>query len=171
MITIRLAQETDAKNLAALAMHVWLHTYAYNGIRTLISDYVFTEFTEEKFRQLIVASDQCILVAEVKEHLVGYARLNFNAARGDVPHTTTELATLYVQEHFTRQQIGSKRLAACAQHAQQLCGNAAFWLMVNHQNERAIDFYQKLGYTHYGVSFFELGDEHHKNFILAKEPE
>ena len=167
MPTIRLAQPADAKNLAALAIQVWLHTYAYNGIRSLLSDYVFTEFTEEKFLQLIAAPDQCILVAEVNAHLVGYARLHFGAARSDVLHTSTELATLYVQEHFTRRQIGTALLAACAQQASQRCDNPAFWLTVNHQNTRAISFYEKLGYAKCGTFFFELGDERHENFVLA----
>jgi diamine N-acetyltransferase len=168
MTTIRLAQQADAKNLAALAIQVWLHTYAFNGISTLLSDYVFAEFTEEKFQQVIAAPDQCILVAEVNAHLVGYARLHFNAKRSDVLHTSTELATLYVQEHFTRREIGTALLAACAQHAQQQCGNPEFWLKVNHQNTRAISFYKKGGYTQHGIFFFELGDERHQNFVLAK---
>ena len=167
MTTIRLAQQADAKNLAALAIQVWLHTYALNGISTLLSDYVFAEFTEEKFQQLIAAPDKCILVAEVDAHLVGYARLNFNAARSDVSHTSTELATLYVQEHFTRRQIGTALLAACAQQARRRCGNPAFWLTVNHRNTRAITFYKKAGYTRHGTFFFEIGDERHENFVLA----
>lgn len=167
MTTIRLAQQSDAKNLAALAIQVWLHTYAVDGIRTVVSDYVFAEFTEEKFLQLIAAPDQCILVAEVNAYLVGYARLHFGAARSDVSHTSTELATLYVQEHFTRRQIGTALLAACAQQAQQQCGNPAFWLKVNHQNTRAITFYKKGGYTQHGTFFFEIGDERHENFVLA----
>ena len=171
MPTIRLAQAGDAKNLAALAIQVWLHTYAYNGISTLLSDYVFAEFTEEKFQQMIAAPDQCLLVAEINAHLVGYACLHFNATRSDVLHTSTELATLYVQEHFTRRQVGTTLLAACEQQAQQQCGNPLFWLKVNHQNTRAITFYKKLGYAKYGTFFFALGEQRHENFVLAKAPQ
>jgi ribosomal protein S18 acetylase RimI-like enzyme len=168
MTTIRLALSTDAKNLAALAIQVWLHTYAWKGIRASLSEYVLTEFTEEKFQKIIDAPDQIVIVAEIDKHLVAYAALKFDQAREDVPHTNAELATLYVQEHFTKKNIGSKLLAACAQHAQIRNGNPAFWLKVNHQNTRAINFYRKHGYTQCGTFFFELDGELHENFVLAR---
>ena len=168
MTTIRLAQSKDANNLAALAIQVWLHTYATAGIRSVLSEYVLTEFTEEKFQKIIGAPDQIVIVAEIDRHLVGYALLKFDQTREDVPHTSTELATLYVQEHFTKKNIGSKLLAASAQHAQIRNGNPAFWLKVNHQNARAISFYRKHGYTQCGTFFFALDGELHENFVLAK---
>ncbi len=168
MTTIRLAISTDAKNLAALAIQVWLHTYATEGIRSSLAEYVLTEFTEEKFQKIIDAPDQIVIVAEIDKHLVAYAVLKFEQAREDVPHTSTELTTLYVQERFTKQDIGSKLLAACAQHAQIRNGNPAFWLKVNHQNARAISFYRKHGYSQRGTFYFELDGELHENFILAR---
>ena len=168
MTPIRLAQSKDAKNMAALAIQVWLHTYATEGINTSISDYVLNEFTEEKFQKIIDAPDQIAIVAEIDKNLVAYALLKFDQAREDVPHTSTELATLYVQEHFTRQHIGSQLLAACAQHAQIRNGNPAFWLKVNHQNTGAISFYRKHGYTQCGTFFFELDGGLHENFVLAR---
>lgn len=44
-----LAGPTDAANLAALSIEVWLHTYARDGIRQAFSDYVLREFTAERF--------------------------------------------------------------------------------------------------------------------------
>jgi hypothetical protein len=42
---IRQGQHRDAVNLSALAIQVWLHTYATEGISSLISHYVLSEFT------------------------------------------------------------------------------------------------------------------------------
>ena len=81
MTTIRLAQSKDANNLAALAIQVWLHTYATAGIRSVLSEYVLTEFTEEKFQKIIGAPDQIVIVAEIDRHLVGYVVLKFDQTR------------------------------------------------------------------------------------------
>ncbi|PRC92272.1 GNAT family N-acetyltransferase [Solimicrobium silvestre] len=168
MTTIRLADLADASNLAALGIQVWLHTYATSGIHQAISDYVLAEFTAEKFQQLLIAPDHIVLIAEKNAHLVGYAVLKLDARCNDVSHTSTELVTLYVQEHFTRQNIGTALLSACADYAQQSTGSALLWLSVNQNNTRASTFYHQHGFRKYGVTYFEIGSERHANDILAK---
>ncbi|HWQ09337.1 MAG TPA: GNAT family N-acetyltransferase, partial [Holophaga sp.] len=96
--SIRPARCDDARNLAALAIQVWLHTYATTGIRATLSDYVLNEYTASRFQERCADPAHLVLLAEVDAHLVGFADLDFEAPRGDVPDTRTELATLYVQE-------------------------------------------------------------------------
>ena len=74
--TIRAAEPADAVRLTALGIHVWLHTYAKNGISDPIARYILEEFTVTKMRALIADSKQRVLVAENNENLLGYATLN-----------------------------------------------------------------------------------------------
>ncbi|MBI3283640.1 MAG: GNAT family N-acetyltransferase [Burkholderiales bacterium] len=165
---IRPAQAKDANNLAALALQVWLHTYAKEGIRDAISVYVLTEFTPEKFRQLIAAPDKLLLVAESDRHLIAYAVLAFDTPQAAAPQAATELATLYVQAHFAGRGVGSRLLQDCAEAARQRCGNGALWLTTNNQNARAIAFYRKQGYSKCGTAYFVLDGERHENDVMAR---
>lgn len=164
---IRPATIEDAPNLAALSIQVWLHTYAATGLRTALSEYALAEFTAERFLDLLGAPDRAIIAAEVEQHLVGYAQLNFNAPCGDLPGTSTELVTLYVQEHFAGRGVGSLLLSACREHARQRTGTPGLWLSVYHLNQRALNFYRKHGMTARGSFFFEFGGERHRNYIMT----
>lgn len=68
---IRIGLRTDAENLAALAIQVWLHTYATDGISSIISHYVLSEFTSEMFLALLRSTSATVLVAETNTNLIG----------------------------------------------------------------------------------------------------
>jgi hypothetical protein len=58
---IRGATTTDASNIAALSIQVWLHTYAKSGLRNALSDYVLAEYTPEKIAERLRDKDQVFL--------------------------------------------------------------------------------------------------------------
>lgn len=166
---IRPARSEDAQNLAALAIQVWLHTYATEGIRDALSAFVLAEFTPDTFRARMRDPRRQLLVAEHNGHLVGYAELDFEAPREDVPGIRTELATLYVQEHFAGQGLGKRFLEACAEEALRRTESDAYWLSVYHGNTNAIAFYRKHGFTERGAFDFEFGGERHRNLVMARD--
>ena len=50
---IRQGLHADAENLAALAIQVFLHTYATQSLSPAISRHVLSEFTAERFQALL----------------------------------------------------------------------------------------------------------------------
>ena len=165
--SFRKAVPEDAANVAALAIQVWLHTYARTGIRRAIADYVLQQFTEENFRRQIAADPQYFILCESEGHLVGYLRLDFEAPCPDEPDIDTEIVTLYVQEHFLGKGLGAKLLeeADCVLSARH---KRHAWLGVNHQNLPAIRFYEKQGLRRRGSTYFEFEGEQHENFIYIR---
>lgn len=162
-----LAGPTDAANLAALSIEVWLHTYARDGIRQAFSDYVLREFTSARFEAHIADPRQVIVTCGRGPYLLGYLRLDFEAACPTVPGLRGEIATLYVRARHAREGIGTGLLA----EASDLCrarGLEAFWLAVNHENAPAIRFYEAQGFRRHGSRDFELEGERHENFIMTR---
>lgn len=70
-----------------------------------------------------------------------------------------------VQEHFIGQGIGKALLKAAESEARKQSSNA-LWLAVNARNERAIAFYDHMGYSKVGTTHFVLGDGRHENHVL-----
>ncbi len=165
-LRIRRGARADAPRLAALAIQVFLHTYATQGISAAISDHVLSEFTAAKFRTLLGRESVTVFVAEVNAHLVGYARVDSGAACPGRGVCTTELATLYVQAHFAGQGVGSALLAQ-ARALALLQTKSPLWLTVNAANALAIGFYAKHGFSKIGTSRFVLGNESHENHVLV----
>ncbi|MEP7452965.1 GNAT family N-acetyltransferase [Phyllobacterium sp. SB3] len=166
-IVIREARISDAQNIAALSIQVWLHTYAKVGIRDVFSRYVLTEFTADRFAQEIANEQKQLIVAEVADHLVGYIRLDFEAICPIRSIAQPEIETLYVQEHFAGRGVGSallnKAVESCTSRDQH-----QVWLLVNQQNLTAYRFYESKLFQRIGTVDFELESERHANDVLVK---
>lgn len=165
-LVVRPGRPGDAARLAALATQVFLHTYATQGISSAISDHVLSEFTPQKFTAWLGSETTRIVAAEEGAHLVGYARIDFGAVCPERSASTAELATLYVQEHFAGQGVGSALLARAEALVGQRTGQP-LWLTVYAQNASAIAFYAARGYSTIGTAWFLLGGERHENHVLV----
>ncbi|MEQ1684399.1 MAG: GNAT family N-acetyltransferase [Burkholderiaceae bacterium] len=163
---LRAGRPADAPLLAALATQVFLHTYATQGISDVIAGHVLAELSPAKFQAWMASDTAAVLVAERNAHLVGYARLAFDAVCPVPGAGTVELTTLYVQEHFTGRGVGTALLAQAEalawQHKQR-----PLWLTVNAQNARALAFYAAQGCSRIGSAQFVLGGESHPNHVLV----
>ncbi|MFT3665020.1 GNAT family N-acetyltransferase [Piscinibacter sp.] len=163
---IRQANLQDAENLSALAIQVWLHTYATEGVSSVVSRYVLSELSAKKFETVLTEDSSAIFVAENNDYLLGYAKLVVGTL---CPVPTTEkieLATLYVQSPFLGKGVGGALLKHAEQCAKQRA-NTSMWLATNSKNSRAIAFYAKHGYRKLGITYFELGGEKHENLVLG----
>ncbi|MEM7166075.1 MAG: GNAT family N-acetyltransferase [Planctomycetota bacterium] len=164
---VRRATLTDVNNVAALAIQVWLDTYAPLGVRSTMSDYVFSELSPERFQFFVHSPTHALLVAAEKAHIVGLAVVSRNST---CPVDTTprpELDKLYVQPALQRRGVGRQLLRA----AEAECVTwslPALWLAVWEHNQRAIDFYEGCGYAAIGAAEIHLGPEKHRNLVYQK---
>ncbi len=167
MITLRPAIEADCTKLATLAMQVWLHTYAKRGISQAIANFVLAELTPEKYAARLSDPDSHLTVAEHDGNLVGIVRTHRHPpwAEATPGQGQIELATLYVQEHFARQGIGTQLLTFAQQRSAQY-SKEPLWLTVNVHNANAIAFYHKMGFRKIGTTFFSMEDGEHENHVL-----
>ena len=145
LVIVRPATAADAHTLAALAIQVWLDTYATDGVNDLLGRYVLSTFTPAAFAAWSESPHVALRVAQVGDQLVGYALLQFGAAQPLAPGCDTELRTLYVQSPFARSGVGSMLLREARSAAHARTGSDGLWLTVNVKNLRACAFYEKHG--------------------------
>lgn len=162
---VRSGRPGDANRLAALAVQVWLHTYATDGINDEIAQYVLSEFTPVKYLQSLSEAATHFLVAEHDENLVGFAVLKVGLSCPTGASSAVELQTLYVQEHYIGNGVGKSLLQAAEVKARKL-SESALWLKVNTKNARAIAFYAHHGYSKVGTAYFVLGEGRYENHVL-----
>lgn len=165
-LDIRRGRSEDADRLAVLATQVWLHTYATSGIAADIAEYVLRELTPDKYLAVLQDPSCQVFVAASGESLAGLAVVKFGIPCPAGNGSSTELQTLYVQEHFIGCGAG-KSLIRAAEAEARLRSNGVLWLKVNAQNARAIAFYAHMGYTKVGTTYFILGQGRHENHVLV----
>jgi diamine N-acetyltransferase len=96
----------------------------------------------------------------------GYCKLNFNAAQTELKKAeTSELERIYVLKAFQGKQLGKllmdKAIATAKKHYKKL-----LWLGVWEHNNKAINFYKKLGFTVFGSHDFYLGTDRQTDLLM-----
>ncbi|MFM2484338.1 GNAT family N-acetyltransferase [Celerinatantimonas yamalensis] len=159
---IRKAEKSDCMDLAVLSLQVWLHTYAIKGIRSQISQYALSTFTEGHFIDLLNKKSIDIRVFEEDSHLTGFIVVDLESTFKGSSNSGYEVVTLYVSQHFQGAGIGRKLL----KEVEGLYG-LPFWLSTWVNNHRALGFYNRLGFNMVGEVNFNLEGELHRNHVLS----
>jgi diamine N-acetyltransferase len=166
--TLRLAKLDDALCLGVLGLQVFLDTYATGGIRPTVAREVLSQFSTQAMEQLLQRPGGWLCVAELDDHLVGFAQMGLRVPQERVvAKQPAELERLYVQEPFTRQGLGSALIRRCEEAAAER-GADVLWLSPWVHNTRARSFYAHHGYTDLGDTWYTFEQERHENRVLAK---
>lgn len=165
---IRPAVPADALCLGVLATQVFLDTYATSGVRSAIANEVLKSFSTSAIRELLGRPDTFVFVAEVRDHLVGFAQVTL-ATRHELVDSPVpaELDRLYVQEPFVRLGIGSQLIRKAEDHASELKATA-IWLTPWVHNTRALQFYSQHRYVDLGPTLYFMDGEQIENRVLCK---
>ncbi|WP_244302738.1 GNAT family N-acetyltransferase [Pseudomonas saxonica] len=167
-IAIRDATDQDALCIAVLGMQVFLDTYATEGIRDSIAKEVLESFSPDNLSKIIAKSDTFIIVAEVDDHLVGFAQVAMSTGHDLISHpNSSELQRLYVQEKFTGKGVGYRLVEEAEKYAY-LRGASLLWATVWIGNNRALMFYPRQGYEHLGSPSYTFQNETHENRLFGK---
>jgi len=166
-IIISVAGTGDAANLVVLKQHVWIETYATEGIRNEFSEYLLDTFTLENEIETLKNVRRKTLIASKNNHLIGCAVV---ASDAECPlqgfNNSAEISVLYVLERFTGIGAGKKLLS----HAVRLIKDEGYgiaWLTVYHKNMRAIGFYRHSGFTDAGKTYFSMQGNQYENRIMT----
>lgn len=165
--SLRPAQSDDALTLAALAIQVFLDTYATEGIRPDLAQEALSFYSPEQFASRMQMPHRHFVVAERAQGLLGFAELSSQidpAPAGGVQGA--ELIRLYVQPQAQGQGLG-RQLIREAEQLMQAQGCPALWLTAWEGNHRALAFYARMGYQDVGQTHYILQGQSYGNRVLA----
>ena len=159
---IREIKEKDCENLAALSIFVWLHTYAKEGIRDKISEFVLSTFTKDKYKEIVQSPIKRGFVVISDQHIIGVVIVDLESKYSNSSKFGYEIETLYVHPNFQGKGVGKNLLI----HLNNCVGERS-WLTTWVHNHDAIEFYKKNGYKIIGDTEFRLINESHRNHVLS----
>ncbi|PVE57020.1 N-acetyltransferase [Rhizobium rhizogenes] len=166
-MAIREASIDDASSLAALSIEVWIGTYLRNGVSKFFADYALSTFTTQIFEAFIDDENEIVLVSDNSDGIDGFVRVTLESPAPIENGPETEIATLYVQPRHKGKGIGKRLL----EEVSRLCIERqcdGVWLTVNSENQDAIAFYQRLGFTRDGQTAFRIGEQSYANAVMVK---
>ncbi len=141
---IRLANETDAKQIATVHIASWLG--AYRGLMPdAILDNLSLEKREQEWQDRLRAGVK-IFVIENSEKIIGFASICPSRDETDDPKTTLEISAIYLLPEFFGKDFGKKLCEAIYRDAIKK-GFQEIILWVLQTNLRAVRFYESQGFT------------------------
>lgn len=149
----------DTNEIQKVLFNTWLASYADFIPVTDIQWYFNNYYSEANFAQLFEEKESIGFVAEVKSHIVGYARMKFNHE-----HQRCYLESLYVLPEFQGKGIGMGLLMTVEKTAKEHAYNQ-IWLGVMEQNVPSLEWYKKLGFQFVEQSPFQMGKTTVNHFI------
>lgn len=166
--TLRPGTPADAPTIAALAIQVFLDTYATGGIRPDLAREALRDYGVTAFQPRLREPQRRFILAERGDALLGFAELSLadeRAPAGDA--RGAELVRLYVQPVAQRSGLG-RQLIRAAEALAAGCGRAALWLTAWEGNHRALAFYAREGYADIGATVHRIEGQAYGNRVLAR---
>lgn len=165
---IRPAAVGDAAALADLGALVFRHTYGAAIPPAILDAYLARTFTSAALQQALQHDATSYLVAMQAGRLVGYSKCAITAPPACVQGAkASELVNLYIHPAHQSNGIGKQLLqqsiqVAAAQHLTTL------WLCVWQANQRAVDFYQRFGFTIVGEMKLYVDDVVFDDWVMQR---
>ena len=99
----------------------------------------------------------------------GYLKLNTGSAQTEsFDESHLEIERLYILENFQWRGLGKTLIEKSFEEAQKK-GKSKVWLGVWENNEKALEFYKKLGFKEFGRHIFMLGKDEQTDILVKKE--
>lgn len=157
-IIIRKATNNDAPSLALLARVTFIETFEHHFTdKQGLQEHLEQAYSVQKLRCSLQNTNTIFWMAMYKDVPVGYIKLKKSVpAPAGVSGATSQLQKIYVLKDFLSKGIGQQLLTVLFQELKTTTSRN-IWLHVWEQNERAMRFYQKHGFTVVDQNYFTVG--------------
>jgi ribosomal protein S18 acetylase RimI-like enzyme len=161
MITIRKPDLEDVPQIRAVGSASWRATYTGIFPDAFIENVLEQWWSEANFQRSIPNAAMCHLVAERDGQIIGTLLGNVDPGEEGQVH----LFRLYIHPDYVGQGIGKQLWQAYLQHLAP--GVKRVDLGVEPQNERAIQFYTRLGFHETGITENEAFGHIMKTMLMS----
>lgn len=168
-LAIGVAEPGDARALAEFAEKTFRDAFAADNTARNMDVYCRASFSERRQLDEINSDDMVTLIGRVDGKLVAYVQVCWDrhpdclCGKG-VPG---EIRRIYVDQSMHGRGVG-RQVFEAAVDALRARAVDTVWLAVWDQNDAAVVFYRRMGFTLVGETSFQLGDELQRDLVMAK---
>lgn len=161
MIKIQKAEVKDAKLLTRLARLSFEESHGASAPAEDIQNYITQYFTESSFEKELQNQQNVYYLIYFNDKPAGFSKIVFNCPHANIPEPQiTKLDRIYLLKEFYGQKLGQTLFEFNFGLSRQK-GQRGLWLYVWKGNERAVRFYQKVGFKIVGSHDFKISETHY----------
>lgn len=150
-------QITELEAIQKIAEQTFRDTYTSHFSTDNIERYIAQHFQHEMIKEDFYSPDNQFFIVEVRNEIVAYAKLKKGVFdNGTLNRKALEIERFYVEKSFQGEEIGSRLMTFCREWAE-LNHFEEIRLGVWANNEKAVRFYEKMGFEVVGEQKFIIG--------------
>lgn len=168
-ISVRTCNHQDIDTLISLGIKTFRDTFdEFNTPQNMLL-YINKTFTRKNIETEMKAPGSVFFLAFDRRRPAGYAKIKTSSKPEGLHHgDAIEIERLYAHKDYFGKRVGHMLMQTCLAYARKH-GCKTLWLGVWENNERAISFYEKNGFTRFGEHTFMLGNDAQTDFLMKKD--
>ncbi len=168
-ITVRKVRPDELQILQIIGSSTFEATYGALNTEENMRQYLAEHFCMEAIKTSFENPEEEFYFAENSGHIIGYVKLNHGSAQTeDKFPNTLEIERIYVIAEHQRKGYGLALLEEAIGIASKK-GYKSIWLGVWDRNAKAINFYEKNGFSIAGIHPFVLGTDPQRDYLMKLE--
>lgn len=160
MTTIRKATPTDVELLSQLGRQTFIESHGHSAATEDVETYINTAYNIEACKQELEDANNIYHFIYHNNQPAGFSKIILNSPAPAVANQNiTKLERIYILKQFYNMKLGLALLnfnIEFSKNQQQ----AGMWLYTWVENERAVNFYKKAGFTIIGSYDFRISATH-----------
>lgn len=167
---IRKAEITDAKTISTIGKQTFFEAHETSAPKEELEIYLNAKLNEEVISAELNNPTNIFHLLFYENELAGYSKIIYNTPPPQLAdiNDACKLERIYFLQKFYRKRLGIKLFNfnkdLCLQNNQ-----SGMWLTVWIGNERAINFYEKIGFKTIGEIMFKVGKIESPNLVMWLE--
>lgn len=165
-ITVTKITENDILELQEIGRKTFDETFSENNTEESMNEYLESSFSTEKLTTELNDKNSEFYFAKINDEVIGYLKLNMGSSQTEIKdENALEIERIYVSKDFHGKKVGQILYEKAIEIASQKKVDYV-WLGVWEKNLRAINFYQKNGFTEFDKHIFRLGNEEQTDIMM-----
>jgi diamine N-acetyltransferase len=169
-IEVKKAQFEDAPYISLLGRITFTETFGHLfPIQEELDTYLNDTFSVEKIRSSIMKENNVFWLALADDLPIGYAKFKKKSWFDDADReAVSQVQKIYILKDFLKLKLGFNLYQHIENEAISL-NSKSLWLVVLETNDRAIQFYEKVGFEKTKRHFFDIGSQHFQFELMVKK--
>ncbi len=160
MIKIVKATESDVSIIAKIGRQSFIEAHKTCAPEETLNSYLDNKFTSEIIKEELVNPSNHFYLIYYNNKIAGYSKVIFDDSHPNINSTqATKMERLYLLKEFYDYKLGYKLFQFNVELSKKN-NQKGMWLFVWVENERAINFYKKIGFKIVGLHNFEISETH-----------
>lgn len=159
----------DVDELRAISIETYTDTFGEFNSDENMRIYLEDAYNRDKLLAELAETKSQFYFLKENNETVGYLKLNVGDAQTEyIGDNLLEVERIYVRTAFLRNGYGTKLIQTAEEIARDL-GVKGMWLGVWEHNQRALNFYSKMGFRHISQHSFFMADDEQIDLIYYKD--